>query len=408
MQLKAGDYLTVTVIGGGASGLMAAITAARAGASVFLLERQPRVGKKLLATGNGRCNLTNINMSSANFHGENAAFARPALSCFDTGAALSFFKELGLVTIAEQDGRVYPLSDQAGSVVDVLRFAAESLGVILRTDFYVQSIQRKGGGFLVCAEDECIASDKVIICCGGLAGGKLGGSKSGYELLTALGHHVTKLCPALVQLKTDTAFVKALKGVRADAEISVLRGRTAIAKGGGEVQFTEYGVSGPAIFELSRAVSAGGDGLFLELDLMRPMQKEELFSAIVRRIDTFPQLKLEDLLTGMLQNRLGRTVLRYAGYELNAPITSLTKADIEKIAVAVKCFKLKVIGTMGFDGAQVTAGGIKTSEFNAETLESRLVPGLYAAGEVLDIDGDCGGYNLQWAWASGHLAGQTL
>lgn len=399
--------MTVTVIGGGASGLMAAITAAQSN-EVVLLERQSRVGKKLLATGNGRCNLSNTALSPERYHGENADFSAPALAAFDASAALDFFSSLGLITVTEPSGKVYPLSDQAGSVVDVLRFAAGEAGVKIMTGFEVTEIKREKGAFLVCSENESIASDKVIVCCGGMAGGKLGGVKSGYELLKKLGHSATKLYPALVQIKTDNTYVKALKGVRADASVRLMSGGSTAAQSAGEVQFTEYGVSGPAVFEISRAVSTSNTKQTLHLDLMRPLSEAELKAAIKRRTAAMPGLTMEDLLTGMLQNRLGRTVLRYAGYELTAPITELKDADIERIAGTVKDFKLEVVGALGFDGAQVTAGGVRTSEFNPKTMESLLVPGLYAAGEVLDIDGDCGGYNLQWAWASGRLAGQVL
>ena len=253
--------MTVAVIGGGASGLMAAITAAGRGNSVILLEKQSRVGKKLLATGNGRCNLSNTDLKMENYHGESADFAKSALTAFDTGAALEFFGALGLVTVTEPSGKVYPLSDQAGSVVDVLRFAAAAAGAEIRTDFEVTAIKRQKSGFMVYAENESLACDKVIVCCGGMAGGKLGGTKSGYELLKALGHSVTKLYPALVQIKTDNSYVKALKGVRADAAVTLMRGEKAVFESAGEVQFTEYGVSGPAIFEISRAVSTKKDAL---------------------------------------------------------------------------------------------------------------------------------------------------
>lgn len=400
--------MTVAVIGGGASGLMAAITAARLGSGVIILERQGRVGKKLLATGNGRCNLSNRNLTLEHYHGETPEFAGFALSAFDTGATLDFFAGLGLITVTEPSGRVYPLSDHAGSVVDVLRFAAVAAGAELKTDFEVCEIRRLGRGFLVRSENESIACDKVIVCCGGMAGGRLGGGKSGFELLKALGHSLTGLYPSLVQIKTDNSYVKALKGIRADAELRLMRGEELLALSAGELQFTEYGVSGPAAFEISRAAAAKKGALRLHIDLMRPMTREQLESVILQRIKVMPALLTDDLLTGMLQNRLGRTIIRYAGYELGAPITSLASSDISSIAAAVKNFSLPVIDTLGFDSAQVTAGGVKTSEFDPETMESRLVPGLYAAGEVLDIDGDCGGYNLQWAWASGHLAGQTL
>lgn len=398
--------MNVIVIGGGASGLMAALTAARNGHAVTLLERQSRVGRKLLSTGNGRCNLTNLHVAPVHYHGLSPDFVRPALDAFDTGAALAFFHGLGLLTVAEDSGRVYPYSDQAGSVLDVLRFAADAAGVITRTGFEVEQLRRTKHGFAVSSAEETLAADRVIVCCGGMAGGKLGGTRSGYELLQSLGHSVTKLYPALVQIKTDNTYVKALKGVRANASLRLCRGRDTVAASQGEVQFTEFGVSGPAVFELSRAAATEKGPLTIHLDLLPQLSAADIEALLRRRIASMQALTAENLLAGMLHNRLGRTILRYAGYSLTDSVASLSAADLKKAPEAIKCFSLPVVGVLGFDGAQVTAGGIRTSEFDPATLQSRLVPGLYAAGEVLDIDGDCGGYNLQWAWSSGYLAGQ--
>ncbi len=398
--------MNVCVIGGGASGLMAAVTAARRGHTVTLLERQARVGRKLLSTGNGRCNLTNLHMDISFYHGQSPAFIRPAFSALGVPETLDFFRSLGLLTVSEDSGRVYPLSDQAGSVVDVLRFAADAAGVITRPGFEVTGLKRTKSGFSVISPEETLSADRVIVCCGGMAGGKLGGTRSGYQLLQSLGHSVTKLYPALVQIKTDNTYVKALKGVRADAAVALRRDHTLLVASAGELQFTEFGVSGPVAFELSRAASVEKGSLTLHIDLLRHLERAEIQSLLHQRLSAMPALTTENLLAGMLHNRLGRTVLRYAGYGLTDPVTSLGEKDLARIAEAIKDFSLPVLGVLGFDGAQVTAGGISTQEFDPETMESRLVPGLYAAGEVLDIDGDCGGYNLQWAWSSGYLAGQ--
>ena len=383
----------------------AAITAAKGGHSVTLLERQARVGRKLLSTGNGRCNLTNLNMGLPYYHGQDAAFIRPAFEALSLDATLDFFHGLGLLTTAEDNGRVYPYSDQAGSVVDVLRFAADAAGVTTRAGFEVTGLKKTKRGFTVLSAEETLPADRVIVCCGGMAGGKLGGTRSGYELLQSLGHSVTKLYPALVQIKTDNAFVKALKGVRANADLRLCRNRDAVAASRGEVQFTDFGVSGPAVFELSRAAATEKGPLTLHIDLLPQLSTPEIEELLRRRLSSMPELTTENLLAGVLHNRLGRTVLRYAGYGLTDPVASLSPADLRKIAGAAKDFALPVVSVLGFDGAQVTAGGIRTAEFDSKTLQSRLVPGLYAAGEVLDIDGDCGGYNLQWAWSSGYLAG---
>lgn len=398
----------IAIIGGGASGLMAALTAAERGEQVVLLERQPRVGRKLLSTGNGRCNLSNLHSAPEHYHGADSAFTVPALAAFDAAAARQYFRSLGLLTVCEPDGRVYPLSNQAGSVVDVLRLNAAGRGVALRTDCQVQAIRREGAGFLLQLEQEQLRAQQVIVCCGGCAGAKVGGSSSGYRLLEGLGHRCTRLYPALVQLKTETALVRALKGVRADAALSLSQNDAPLASSSGEVQFTEYGVSGPAVFDISRAASVAGGGLLLTLDFLPQLTEDEIAAILRRRCELLPELPGSDLLAGILHNRLGQTLLRYCGLRLNMPAAALSNRQRQKIACAIKRFQLPVTGTLGFDSAQVTAGGIVTSQFNPQTLESRLVPGLYAAGEVLDIDGDCGGYNLHWAWASGRLAGRTL
>jgi predicted Rossmann fold flavoprotein len=398
---------TVIIIGAGASGMIAALTAAETpGRHVTLLERQQRAGRKLLATGNGRCNLTNTGAGLENYHGENRDFAAPALAAFPPEKTLEFFHGLGLLTVEEPGGRVYPLSDSANSVVDVLRFALTARGVELRAAEPVREIGRKKGGFTVTTDEETLFAHKLIIACGGAAGEKLGGVMDGYALLNQLGHKRTALYPALVQLVTAPDYPRALKGVRADCALRLLAGGERLAQSAGELQFTETGVSGPAVFDVSRAASAGGKGLVLEADFLREYSTEAVFSFLKERAHTLPDLAASDMLTGIVHNRLGKMLVKYAGLEANTPLPRLDDGALRHLAEACKSFRLEVKGTEGFDKAQVTAGGVKTSGFNPETLESWFVPGLFACGEVLDIDGDCGGYNLQWAWASGRLAGR--
>ncbi len=398
---------TVIVIGGGASGMLAALTAAEtAGRRVLLLERQQRVGRKLLATGNGRCNLTNTGAAPAHYHGEQPDFAVPALAAFPPEEALSFFHGLGLVTTEEYGGRVYPLSNAAGSVVDVLRFALEARGVELRTACPARAIRREKRGFAVVTDSETLHADKLIVACGGAAGAKLGGVGDGYALLKALGHRRTALYPALVQLRTAPEYPRALKGVRADCALRLYAGRGLLAESAGELQFTETGVSGPAAFDLSRAASTGGKGLWLSANFFRSYDGTQVLALLRERQSRLPALPAADMLTGMLQNRLGRMLVKYAALNAAAPLSALSARELEALARACQDFRLDVTGTEGFDNAQVTAGGIATTDFDPHTLESRLVPGLFVCGELLDIDGDCGGFNLQWAWASGRLAGR--
>ena len=398
---------TVAVIGGGASGLMAALTAAQNEENrVLLLERQQRLGRKLLATGNGRCNLTNTQASIAHYHGEDPGFARFALERFTPADTLAFFRSLGLLTVEERGGRIYPLSDSANSVLDVLRFAAASAGVEPHTACRVVRVTRAGGGFSLECETGRFSCDRLIVACGGAAGGKLGGVTDGYELLKSLGHARTKLTPSLVQLLTAPEYPRALKGVRADAAVALRRGSELLARSEGEVQFIENGLSGPAVFDVSRTAARCGEGAEIALDFFRGRGGDELAQMLRARRDALPELEVGELLCGMLHNRLGRMCVKYAGLGGAAPLSSLSDADLARVLAACRDFRLPLRGAAGFDGAQVTAGGVSTAQFDPRTLESRLVPGLFACGEVLDVDGDCGGYNLQWAWASGALAGR--
>ena len=399
--------MRAAVIGAGASGMTAALTAARLGHEVTLYERQTRVGRKLMATGNGRCNLTNTGAGPSNYHGEAPDFVRPALEAFPSEAALDFFRGLGLLAREEWGGRVYPLSNSANSVVDVLRQALDAAGVELIAGDRVRELRRAGSGYSVTTESGDKRSfDAVVVACGGLAGEKLGGGRDGYELLKALGHTRTALRPALVQITTEPMYPRSLKGIKADCALRVLSRGRLLASSCGELLFTETGVSGPAAFDVSRAVSEAGDAkMELEIDFLRDYTSAEVLAHLQNRARTAPELPASELLTGSVHNRLGRMLVKYADVEASAPLSALTERELRTVAGACKRFKLPVRGTEGFANAQVTAGGIRTSEFDPHTLESRLCPRLFACGEVLDIDGDCGGYNLQWAWSSGVLAG---
>ena len=398
---------TVVVIGGGAAGILAALTAAEVpGRRVLLLERQQRIGRKLLATGNGRCNLTNTGATIEHYHGEQADFAAPALAKFTTQDALDFFHALGLMTVEEYGGRVYPLSNSANSVVDVLRFALEKKGVDVRCACPVRAIARRDRGYTVVTDEGNLSADYLIVACGGAAGAKLGGVMDGYELLKPLGHKRTALHPALVQLITPPDYPRALKGVRADGSLRLLSGSETLARGEGELQFTDNGLSGPAAFDVSRAAATAGEGLTLSVNFFREYSAGQVLALLKQRRSSYPQLESAQLFTGMLHNRLGKMLVKYAGLPQELALGKLSDTQLEQAVQAAVDFRLKLLGTEGFDHAQVTAGGIKTTGFNPETLESWFMPGLFVCGELLDVDGDCGGYNVQWAWSSGRLAGR--
>ena len=396
--------MTIVIIGGGASGMAAALAAAENPAEeVLLLERQARVGRKLSATGNGRCNLTNLHAGVQGYHGEDAAFSQYALNKFPPEETLSWFARLGLYTVAEDSGRVYPYSDQANSVVDVLRFALEKPNITLISGYEVEKVRKTNSGFHIEGTGDSIECDKLIVACGGLAGTKLGGTMSGYKLLRSLGHKCTRLRPTLVQLKSGWSGCASLKGVRANCHAAIYRDGVLHRESTGELQFTELGLSGPVMFEISRDACEGRGTWECRLDFLPTVSETELLQMLLPRKNT--SLTVADLLTGILHNRLGRVLTQDLGIPGYVPVAQLEAAELERICQGVKHFSVSLTEPLGMDSAQVTAGGILTKDFDAATMESRLVPGLYACGEVLDIDGDCGGYNLQWAWSSGRLAG---
>lgn len=393
------------IVGGGASGLAAAVFCARAlgGDQVLLLEKAPRVGKKLLATGNGTCNITNRRADVSHYHGSEPSFTASALRAFPPQACIDFFASLGVVCASREEGREYPLCEQAAAVLDCLRLELKRLGVTERCDAAVTAVRTEKGGFAVVTADDIVYAEHIILCTGGAAAPSLGGSAEGYTLATALGHRKTPLFPSIVQVKTDTTFVKAVKGLRTDATVTFVLDGKPLCSHTGELLFTEYGISGPAVMQISRAV---GDWerrksgvMQAVIDLLPAMSEEEL----VEHLKARPVRTAEDFLTGLLHKRIGQTVCRAAGFSLNE-----TVRDHRRLAAAIKRFTVNVIGTQGFGGAQVTAGGIDTRDVDPVTMQSRLVRGLYLIGELLDVDGDCGGYNLQWAWASAYAAAQAV
>ena len=399
----------VAIIGGGASGMAAAIAAAESGGHhVTLIERQARVGRKLLSTGNGRCNLTNLELLPENYHGAQPRFSDFALSLWSPERVLEFFSGLGLMTVTEYGGRVYPLSNQASSVLDVLRFGLEKPNISLITGTAVESVRRKGRGFSIGWEGGGMDCDKLIVACGGCAGSKLGGVMDGYNLLKSLGHSRTALYPSLTQIRTKPDIPRSMKGVKTQAGVKALKGGKELAVGSGDLLFADNGVSGTVVFELSRAVAAAGEGVSLEIDFFETMEKSAVKKYLFARRDARPMAPAREIFSGALHSRVGLALCKYAEINPESPCSELSPARIEALAAAAKALKLAVTGVSGFESAQVTAGGISTAEFDPKTMESRIVPGLYACGEVLDIDGDCGGYNLQWAWASGLLAGGSL
>ena len=405
----------IAIVGGGASGLAAAVFCARnlgSGHGIVLLEKQPRVGKKLLATGSGTCNITNRGASPEHYHGTGAsAFTAAALSQFSPEDCLEFFASIGVMCAPREEGREYPLCQQAAAVLDCLRLETARLGVTERCDAAVTAITPKNGEFtLSLLSGEVITARRVILATGGAAAPSLGGSSEGYTLATALGHKKTPLFPSIVQVRTDTAFVRAMKGLRTNATVTFCLNEQPLCSHTDELLFTEYGISGPAVMEISRVVGdwerRKNGTLTAQIDLLPTVSEPALLSELLHRRTLCRTAA--DFLTGLLHKRIGQTVCRAAGFSLEQTMSTLTPNDIHRLSRTIKQFTLPVLGTQGFGGAQVTAGGIALNEVDPRTLMSRRVPGLYLIGEVLDIDGDCGGYNLQWAWASAYAAAKAV
>ena len=404
----------IVVIGGGAAGLAAAIFAARrvGGEHVLVLEKQPRVGKKLLATGNGTCNLSNIQADVSHYHGVDPSFVKSALKQFSPDDARAFFHSVGLCTVVREDGRIYPLCAQASAVLDCLRMELDRLGVGVRCDTTVTALKPDRNGVTVETETASIRALVVLMAAGGAASASLGGSAEVYRLLTDLGHVKTPLFPAIVQIRTDRDAVKAVKGIRVDAALTLNLDGREVAASEGEILFADYGVSGPAAMLIGRAAAdwerRKKGVMMLSLDVLPTLSAKELMCDLDGRCATNPSRTLEDLLTGLLQKRLAQTILKAAGFALSATASSLSSSDKARIVNTLKNWSLPVTGSAGMNATQVTAGGLETRGFDARTMASKLVPHLYAAGEVLDIDGDCGGFNLQWAWSSAYAAATAM
>lgn len=399
------DHL-IAVAGGGASGLMAALRAARARPGrVLLLEKEARVGRKLMATGNGRCNLMNLRPEAARYHGGGADAALALLRGTPPEALLDAFAALGLRCREEAEGRVYPFSGQAGAVLDVLRMACEQAGVRTRTGTAVSGIARDGDGFrLSLADGEMVCARRVIVAGGGRASPDLGSDGSAHGLLAGLGHAITPLFPAIVPLRLPAQRIRGLKGVRAHVSLALYAGGEVAQCERGEALFTDYGLSGVAAMQLARGAQEAfshGQAVSVSISLLDEAAARE---EMARRAGRLAGLPLETLFVGLLHRRVGECLLREAGL---SPQAQVTPEAVAPLAALLADWRLPVQGTMPFAQAQVTAGGADMAEFDPATLESRLVPGLYACGEVLDVDGDCGGYNLMWAWLSGMAAGDA-
>ena len=401
----------IGIIGGGASGIVAAIAAARSDgdAQVFILEQKENIGKKILATGNGRCNLTNEAMDASCYHGEDPEFARNVLKQFGYGETLEFFASLGLFT-KSRGGYIYPRSDQAASVLELLEMELRRQKVKIYTGVRVEARKLSAKGLVIRADGQRFPADRVILACGGKASKSLGSDGSGYALARSMGHTLSPVVPALVQLKVKKhPFAKAA-GVRTDAKVAALLGRQVLAEDTGEMQITAYGISGIPVFQISRHIAKGlyeGKEMKVRVDFLPEMEASQVRKAFNTHLDKCPYATCQEFLTGIFPKKLIPRLLELSHIRQNFPASELKPAQWEDLIRACKQTLLTIEDTNGFDNAQVCAGGVRTGEVYPDTLESRYADGLYLTGELLDVEGICGGYNLQWAWATGYLAGRA-
>lgn len=402
----------VIIVGGGASGLFAGILCARKGKTVLILEHKDRIGKKLLATGNGKCNYTNLLMPEGCYRGENPEFVQTALSLFGAKETISFFEELGIYP-KNKNGYIYPNSEQAVSVLEVMEMALSYYKAEIICKEEVSEIKKEKEEFIVKGTQGTYIGKKVILAAGGQVSAKLGSDGSGYKLAKKLGHEIIKPVPALIGFKCEEAFYKELAGIRTEAEVALFvdSKRNCVAKDKGELQITNYGVSGIPVFQISRfgarAIKERRD-VWISIDFMPNMSKEELYEHIEQRFTRIDGKSAEQALIGLLNKKLVKVLLNETG--INATISSNKISEKEKKALVekIKVFYTKAWDTNGFENAQVTAGGISTSQINEKTMESNLVSGMYFIGEIMDIDGICGGYNLQWCWSSAFAATKDI
>ena len=403
------NYYKIAVVGGGASGLVSAIFAEGSCDSICILEGEERIGKKILITGDGKCNLTNRNLSIEHYHSSDKDFVNKVLSKFSNTETEKFFHSLGLLTRTEEDGRVYPYSFQASSVLDVLRFSVSERSIEVKTGFKVKNIKVLKDTFEIEGEkSEKVFAKKVILACGGIAAPFTGSDGSGFKIAEQLGHRIIKPLPALVQLKLNSPHLKSISGVRVNAEANLVIEGKAADMLSGEVLFTNYGASGPVILGLSFKAAIAlsmKKKVLLNINLLPDLSKEKIKETLFGFFSNHPERTISEILIGLLNKRLIPAVLKSSNIDIHKKAKLISREEVELIVKTISSFEFEVIGTLSFRDAQSTSGGVSLKEVDPETMESKLVENLFFAGEILDCTGDSGGYNLQWAWSTGFVAG---
>jgi len=400
---------SLIIVGGGAAGLTSALIAKDLGIDVAIIEGTDRIGKKILTTGNGRCNISNANIHSDRYHSENPYFAQHILDTFTVKDTIDFFTRLGIPLVTIDGGKMFPMSMQASSVLDIFRFAIEEKNIPVYINTKVKEIIKEKNGFKIYSNNSTYECEKLIITTGGKSAPKTGSDGSGYILAKQLGHSVIPQVPCLVQLKLNYSKLKALSGVKFDGYAEISINDKCIQKEFGEILFTDYGISGPPILQLSRSASYGlskNNKVSLSIDMLPSISYDNLKKFLNKHWSLFESRSIIDSFIGIINKKIIPIILKQAKVnDIHKPCCDLLTEEKNAIYNLLKQWQFEVTGTNSFANAQVTAGGINTKEINAKTLESNITKNLFFAGEILDVDGDCGGFNLQWAWSSGAIAG---
>jgi predicted Rossmann fold flavoprotein len=409
MNIKEKKSFDVLVIGGGAAGMMAAITAASNGADTVILEHKDRVGKKILSTGNGKCNYTNEKQGVSYYRGDNPAFVVPVMEQFGFAQTIEFFQRLGIYP-KNKNGYYYPASEQAASVLDVLRMELSYRRVSVVTECEVTTVEEKKNGFVLETGKGRFFAKKIIFATGLLAAPKTGSDGSAIPLIKAFGHRFSDVVPALVALQCKENYFKQLAGIRTEASVTLdIDGREPVSDRG-ELQLTDYGISGIPVFQVSRFVTKAlkkKQKVTATVDFLPSLSGQEAAQLLTERFHENAHGKSAgEAMIGLLNHKLSNVLLKEARIHPDKRADEITQEELLRLVKQCKQFTVSVIGSKSFEQAQVCAGGVHTGEINPETMESANVPNVYFAGEVVDIDGMCGGYNLQWAWSSGYVAGK--
>lgn len=408
------------IIGGGASGIMTAITARRRGKDVLLVEKNDKIGKKILVTGNGRCNISNENVvedisKPVHYSGSQPKFTLSTLNQFNIYETKEFFRELGIEFNEEDNGRLFPVSNQAQAVVDVLAYELENLGVkiakpnapkVIRYDEKTKLYE------VVLTDGRHVFAPKLVISTGGKSHSRLGSTGDGYNYAEQFGHSITPLFPAYSPLIVKSPLCHKLQGVKLEVSVkAIARGKT-FAENTGTIMFAHFGLSAPVVLEISREIAeeilVKGNKVSLEVNFVPGIAKHQIDEYLLNRWQTSPNKSLGFSLVGLLPHKVLPAILEVEGIDPEQNVSEITKENRLKIGKLLQEYKFDIEDVRGFDDSHFTAGGVNVKEVSPETLESKIQKGLYFCGEVLDVDGECGGYNLQWAWSSGHVVGKNL